>query len=78
VRLGGLRSLDAWWERQRVAAELDGAHHRAVDQWEHDLLRANDVLVAGRRSGTVLLRVTTGDLRHDGARVAAQLASTLA
>jgi very-short-patch-repair endonuclease len=78
VRLGSLRYLDAWWERQRVAAELDGAHHRDVAQWEHDVLRANDVLVAGRRSGTVLLRFTTGNLRHDGARVAAQLASALA
>ena len=78
VRLGRLRYLDAWWERQRVGAELDGAHHRAVEQWEHDLLRTNDLLVAGRPSGTVLLRFTTGNLRHDGARVAAQLASALA
>jgi len=77
VRLGRLRYLDAWWERQRVAVELDGAHHRTVGTWEHDLLRANDVLVAGRDSRTLLLRFTTGNLRHDGARVAAQLASAL-
>jgi very-short-patch-repair endonuclease len=77
VRLSGLRYLDAWWERQRVAAELDGAHHRSVGAWEDDVLRANDVLVAGRSTGTVLLRFTTGNLRHDADRVAAQLAAVL-
>ena len=49
----GVRYLDAWWERQRVAVELDGAHHRSVAEWEADVLRANDVLVAGRQDGTV-------------------------
>ena len=77
VRAGRLRYLDAWWERQRVAAELDGAHHRDVATWEDDLLRANDVLVAGRPDRTVLLRFTPGNLRHDGVRVAAQLAAVL-
>ncbi len=77
IRLGRLRYLDAWWERQRVAAELDGAHHRSVAAWEDDVLRANDVLVAGRSQGTVLLRFTTGNLRHDAARVVAQLSAVL-
>jgi very-short-patch-repair endonuclease len=77
VRIGRLRYLDAWWERQQVAAELDGAHHRQAGTWEQDLLRSNDLLVAGRDSRTVLLRFTTGSLRHDGARVAAQLAAVL-
>jgi very-short-patch-repair endonuclease len=77
VRASGLRYLDAWWARQRVAAELDGAHHRSVEAWEDDVLRANDVLVAGRHDGTVLLRFTTGNVRHDAVRVAAQLAALL-
>jgi very-short-patch-repair endonuclease len=77
VRLGRIRYLDAWWRRQRVAAELDGAHHRTAGAWDDDVLRANDVLVAGRHDGTVLLRFTTANLRHDGARVAAQLAAVL-
>jgi hypothetical protein len=77
VRLSGLRYLDAWWERQRVAAELDGAHHRTVAAWEDDVLRANDLVVAGRPEGTVLLRFTPGNLRHDAARVAAQLRAVL-
>jgi very-short-patch-repair endonuclease len=77
LRIGRIRYLDAWWERQEVAAELDGAHHRTVGAWESDLLRANDVLVAGRKAGTTLLRFTTSNLRHDGERVAAQLAAAL-
>ena len=77
VRLGRIRYLDAWWERQKVAAELDGAHHRIAGAWDDDVLRANDVLVAGRQEGTVLLRFTNANLRHDGARVAAQLAAVL-
>jgi very-short-patch-repair endonuclease len=77
VRLGRIRYLDAWWERQKVAAELDGAHHRTAGAWDDDVLRANDVLVAGRHDGTVLLRFTTGNLRHDAVRVAAQLAAVL-
>jgi very-short-patch-repair endonuclease len=77
MRLGRVRYLDAWWERQRVAAEMDGAHHRTVSTWNEDVLRANDVIVAGRHDGTVLLRFTSGNLRHDAARVAGQLAAVL-
>ena len=77
LRFATVRYLDAWWERPKVAAELDGAHHRGVGTWESDLLRANDVVVAGRQDGTTLLRFTTGNLRHDGERVAAQLAAAL-
>ena len=77
VRVGSLRYLDAWWERQRVAAELDGAHHRTVGIWEDDVLRSNDLLVAGRYERVLLLRFTTGNLRHDGPRVAGQLAAVL-
>ena len=77
VRVGQVRYLDAWWERQKVAAELDGAHHRTAGTRDDDVLRANDVLVVGRHDGTVLLRFTTGTLRHDAARVAAQLSALL-
>lgn len=77
VRTNGLRYLDAWWERQRVAVELDGAHHRFVAEWEADVLRANEVVVAERRSRVLMLRFTTGNLRHDGPQVAAQLSAVL-
>ena len=77
VRAGRVRYLDAWWERQRVTAELDGAHHRSVAAWEDDVLRANDLVVAERHDRVVLLRFSAGNLRHDAPRVAAQLAAVL-
>ena len=77
VRSGKLRYLDAWWEKQRVSAEMDGAHHRLVGTWEDDTLRANDVVLVERHDRILLLRFTRGNLRHDEARVAAQLRDAL-
>jgi hypothetical protein len=73
VRDTGLRYLDAWWERQRVAAQVDGAHHREAAAWDADVLRANEVVVAARADRILLLRLTGGNLRHDEAAVARQL-----
>jgi hypothetical protein len=77
VRKGKLRYLDGWWERQRVSAEIDGAHHRSVGSWDDDTLRANDVVVVERHDRILLLRFTRGNLRHDEARVAEQLRAVL-
>ncbi|MCA1721852.1 MAG: hypothetical protein LC779_12370 [Actinobacteria bacterium] len=64
MRANGKRYLDAWWERQRVAAEVDRAHHMEVGSWDEDTLRSNEVLVALRHDRALLLRVTSGNLRH--------------
>lgn len=77
VRVGKVRYLDAWWERQRVGAEIDGAHHRTVGIWDDDTLRANDVVLVERHDRILMLRITRTNLRHDGDRVAAQLAAAL-
>ena len=77
VRTGTVCYLDAWWERQRVAAELDGAHHRMVGAWDADALRGNDVVIGERHDRVLLLRLTTGNLRHDELRVAEQLRAAL-
>jgi len=77
VRTGTVCYLDAWWERQRVAAELDGAHHRTVGTWDADALRGNDVVIAERHDRVLLLRLTTGNLRHDELRVVEQLRAAL-
>ncbi|MFP5220356.1 MAG: hypothetical protein ACLGIG_11610 [Actinomycetes bacterium] len=77
VRADGKRYLDAWWERQRVAVEVDGAHHLDVGQWDDDVLRANAVVLSERHDRVLLLRFTTGNLRHDGKLVAGQLTSAL-
>ncbi|MCU1672351.1 MAG: hypothetical protein JWN77_464 [Frankiales bacterium] len=78
VRANGKRYLDAWWERPRVAAEVDGAHHVEVGQWDRDTLRANAVVVANRHDRVLLLRVTAGNLRHDEAELVGQFRSALA
>lgn len=77
VRVGKLRYLDAWWERQRVTAEIDGAHHRSVGTWDDDALRGNDVVLAERHDRLLLLRFTRGNMRHDEGRVVRQLRSAL-
>lgn len=77
VRRGSVRYLDAWWERQRVSAEIDGVHHRLVGTWEDDALRANDVVLVERHDRILLLRFTRGNLRHDEPRVAEQLRDAL-
>lgn len=77
VRSTGLRYLDGWWKRQRVALEVDGAHHREVAAWDADVLRANDLVVAARTDRILLLRLTAGNLRHDEAAVVRQLRQAL-
>ncbi len=77
VRAGGKRYLDVWWERKRVTVELDGAHHRSAGTWDADTLRANAVAVAQRHDRLLLLRFTTGNLRHDEQQVVAQLRAAL-
>lgn len=77
VRVDGKRYLDAWWERQRVGAEVDGGHHRLAASWDSDTLRANDVVLAERHARMLLLRLTTGNLRHDRSRLARQFATAL-
>lgn len=77
VRAGKLRYLDAWWEKQRVTAEIDGAHHRSAAVWGADALRANSVVLVERHDRVLLLRFTRGNLRHDEPVVAAQLRDAL-
>lgn len=77
VRANGKRYLDAWWEAQRVAAELDGAHHMEVASWDLDGLRANEIVVAHAANRVVLLRVTSGNLRHAEVQLAEQFRAVL-
>ncbi|MFP5219870.1 MAG: hypothetical protein ACLGIG_09050 [Actinomycetes bacterium] len=77
VRANGKRYLDGWWERQRVAAEIDGAHHVEVGQWDEDVLRHNAVVVAERSDRVLPLRFTTTNLRHDRPEVIGQLRMAL-
>ena len=76
VRADGTRYLDARYRRQRVVIEVDGAHHMWVEQWDADALRSLEVLVA--TEGDRIARITAGNLRHDGEKVAALLRRLLA
>jgi very-short-patch-repair endonuclease len=73
----GQRYLDGRYVRQRVAVEIDGAHHRDVAQWNADALRALQLAVVRRGSGETVIRLTTGNLRHDGPEVARLLRELL-
>lgn len=76
VRGDGLHYLDCSWRRQRIGAEIDGAHHRDVENWDRDTLRANDIQLR-MDGGMLLLRFTGGNLRHDELAVVAQLRRAL-
>ena len=78
VRAGSVRYLDARWQRQRVSLELDGAHHREVQQWNADLLRSLHLALAARGTGEQLIRLTRANLRHDGDVVAQLLRGLIA
>jgi hypothetical protein len=69
--------VDARYTRRKVNVEIDGGHHRWVEQWEADVLRANDLAISASGRGEVLLRFSAGNLRHDAARVAEQLRAAL-
>ena len=69
----GRYHLDAAWEALRVGAEVHGSHHREGRQWEHDLMRHNDVTATGRR----LLHFSSFSVRHEARRVGDLLEGTL-
>lgn len=77
VRTTGRHYLDAWWQARRIGVEIDGAHHVEVGQWDADMLRANAILLAEQHDRVLLLRFTTGNLRHDAPDVAEQLRTAL-
>ncbi|HET8682932.1 MAG TPA: hypothetical protein VFM54_13840 [Micromonosporaceae bacterium] len=70
---GRIRFLDAYWRAWRLHAEVDGAHHMDVGNWEADMRRQNEVWLAGDR----LLRFPAIQVRRRPAEVAAQLRAAL-
>ena len=41
--------LDVGWEQYGLVGEIDGAHHRDVEQWEADVLRHDELMIGGDR-----------------------------
>jgi hypothetical protein len=71
---GRNRFLDAYWKQWRLHAEVDGAHHMDARQWAADMMRQNQVWIAGDR----VLRFPAWLVRADPSAVARQLHAALA
>ncbi|MDQ7906425.1 DUF559 domain-containing protein [Phytohabitans sp. ZYX-F-186] len=70
---GRNRYLDAYWRKQRVHVEVDGAHHMEARQWEADMRRQNEIWIRGDR----VLRFPAWQVRHRPDEVALQLRRAL-
>jgi very-short-patch-repair endonuclease len=70
---GRPRWLDAYWERARVVAEVDGLWHMDADAWWADMRRDNDLVLGGYR----VLRFPAFAVRDHPEVVAAQIADAL-
>jgi hypothetical protein len=70
---GRARWLDAYWERARVVAEVDGLWHMDAATWWADMRRDNNLTASGFR----VLRFPAFALRDHPEVVAAQLADAL-
>lgn len=70
---GRNRYLDAYWKRWRLQVEIDGAHHMTAEHWAADMLRQNEVWIAGDR----ILRFPAWYVRERPSEVARQLRTGL-
>jgi hypothetical protein len=72
--LEGTYQLDAYWRRQRVGAEADGAaFHTSAADWMKDLRRQNAVQATGIR----LFRFPIRRLRWEGQACGAEIGRAL-
>lgn len=62
--------LDRYWHALQLGVEVHGVPHMAVPQWDADLDRQNEIVIAGPR----LLVFSSFAVRHLEARVVDQLA----
>jgi hypothetical protein len=62
--------LDRYWREFDLCVEVHGVPHMAVSQWDADLDRQNEIVIAGPR----LLVFSSFAVRHLGAKVVGQLA----
>jgi hypothetical protein len=70
---GRIRYLDAYWREWHLHVEIDGAHHMDVRHWAADMLRQNEIWIAGDR----VLRFPAWLVRADPAAVAVQVRAAL-
>ncbi|MFY0408524.1 hypothetical protein [Solicola sp. PLA-1-18] len=65
--------LDVEWEELETACEIHGIPHLMVEQWDGDLMRANEIVIDGPR----LLIFSSYAVRHEPDAVASQLVRML-
>jgi hypothetical protein len=70
---GRARWLDAYWERARVIAEIDGLWHMDAAAWWADMRRDNELTISGYR----VLRFPAFAVRERPDLVVAQIAEAL-
>jgi very-short-patch-repair endonuclease len=70
---GRHRYVDAYWRERGVLVEVDGGHHMSVAEWSQDMMRQNEIWIAGDR----ILRFPAWLLRTDPGAVAKQLREAL-
>jgi Protein of unknown function (DUF559) len=70
---GRKRWLDAYWDRARLVAEVDGRWHMDAHAWWADMRRDNDLTVSGLR----VLRFPSFAVRDQPEIVAAQIRAAL-
>jgi len=61
--------LDVEWKQYGIAVEIHGIPHQRIRQWDADLLRGNEVVIAGRK----LIFFTSYAIRHEQEVVIDQL-----
>lgn len=61
--------LDVEWSAQGIAVEIHGIPHLEVSNWDADVIRANEIVIAGRR----LVAFTSYAIRHQPELVSDQL-----
>jgi len=66
--------LDVEWKQYALAVEIHGIPHQHIRQWDADVLRGNEVVIAGRK----LIFFTSYAIRHEQEVVIDQLSRLFA
>ncbi|MCW2748140.1 MAG: hypothetical protein JWP10_1282 [Nocardioidaceae bacterium] len=61
--------LDVAWDEFGVAVEIHGIPHQRIQRWDADMLRANEIVIGGRR----LIAFSSYAIRREQQLVADQL-----
>lgn len=72
-RRTGVYYLDSWWDDYQLGSEVQGVPHFALDQWDADLDRHNEITA----DGASVLHFSSFAIRHRALKIAQVLAKAL-